>query len=166
MRDAARLAARLALAGALAAGTLTALAEDFEFEVPVQLAKIDPIFTQGKVRCAADGIDRENPGVKGNPAVIGSGSATFSLSQGGFDGTVSVKFNAERPRRLPADARAWRCALSLVGPSGSESLCIDASDKAAAGTNRTSRSNPLPAFLNIDESSLKACAQGTIAPPK
>ena len=157
MRVTPRLAVRLTLSAALAAAPLAALAEDFEFEVPVQLSKIDPAFAQGKVQCRAEGIDREDPRAKGIAATIGGGSATFSLTQGGFDGTVVVRFSADRPRRQPGDARAWRCGLSLVGTNGTEKLCIDPADRSAG---------KLPAFLNIDAASLKACAEGTIPQPK
>lgn len=137
-----------------------ARAEDFEFEVPVQLAKLDPVFTQGKVSCQVTGLDRDAGGggsVKSLNAVIASGSTTFALVQGGFSGNVSVKFDAERPRRQPADGRAWSCILSIVAPSGSEPLCLRDSFTGHASAPR------LPAILNLDQKSVKGCTQGTIA---
>lgn len=152
----------LALSGFLVAA-LPAPAEDFEFEVPVQLAKLDPAFTQGRVSCVVRGIGGTGAATNRETAnaSIGSGSTTFAIAQGGFSGSVSVKFNANRPEHEPANARAWSCVLSLVAPSGSERLCPDDSSSA---TNRSK--GQLPAFLNLDPASVKGCTQGTIAPPK
>jgi hypothetical protein len=153
----------LALSGLLAAA-LPAPAEDFEFEVPVQLSKLDPAFTQGRVSCGVRGIGGAGSTGQNREAVnaaIGSGSASFSIVQGGFSGSVTVKFNADRPQHEPANARSWSCVLSLVAPSGSEKLCPDDS---ASATNRSK--GQLPAFLNLDPASVRGCTQGTIAAPK
>lgn len=150
----------LALSGLLAAA-FPALAEDFEFEVPVQLSKLDPVFTEGRVSCHVVGVDRESPTTsKRANAPIASGSASFALVQGAFNGTVSVKFDADRPRRQPADARAWTCLLAVVAPSGSEPLCFRDSTTGMAVPGKFSP------VLNLDPQSVKGCTQGTIASPK
>jgi len=153
----ASLTARFALGAALAAGAGVASAEDFEFEVPVQLSKIDSAFTQGKVTCQVRGVGRDGNGqATGVNAMIASGDSTFALSQGGFNGAVSVRFNAGRPQHEPADARTWSCGLSLVSAGGAVSACIvDTMSGQATGR--------LPEILKLDPKSVKACAQGTIS---
>ncbi|MCM3874905.1 MAG: hypothetical protein NEA02_00650 [Thermoanaerobaculia bacterium] len=156
-----RSLAWLAISGFIVAAP-PAPAEDFEFEVPVQLSKIDPVFTQGKVSCQVLGIDRDGAARSSSKDLtsIAGASTTFALVQGGFSGTVSVKFDAERPRRQPTDARTWSCVLFLVAPSGSEALCL--SDPA---TGR-SKTRQLPALLNLDPASVKGCTGGTLPVPK
>jgi hypothetical protein len=152
--------ARLALGAALAAGAQAAFAEDFEFEVPVQLSKIDSAFTQGKVTCQVRGIGRDGGGQATSPnALVASGDATFALVQGGFNGAVSVRFNAGRPQHEPQDGRTWNCALSLVSAGGAVSACsMDLMSGQATGR--------VPEILKLDPKTVKACAQGTITTGK
>lgn len=152
----------LALSGFLVAA-LPALAEDFEFEIPVQLSKLDPAFTQGRVSCDVRGVGADGKASSRSVSnvSIGSGSATFAIVQGGFNASVTVRINAARPEHEPTQARSWSCVLSLVAPSGSETLCLEDS---ASASNRTR--GRLPEFLKLDPASVKGCTQGTIAPPK
>ena len=84
-------------AGAQGAGASATFAENFEFDVPVQLSKLDPAFTQGKVTCKVRGMSHDaTTGLATGRAnaVIGSGETSFAITQGAFNGPVSVKFNA------------------------------------------------------------------------
>jgi hypothetical protein len=153
---------RLSLAAAFAAAAVPAAAEDFEFDVPVQLAKLDPAFTQGKVSCEVRGVVRDvaTGQVSGVNGVVGSGEAAFAISQGAYNGTVPVRFNANRPKNQPTDARSWRCSLTLVAGSLSQSLCsVDVATGMASG-------RPAPDWMKLDDRTVKGCAQGTITPPK
>jgi hypothetical protein len=156
------LLVRLSLAAALASAAFPAAAEDFEFDVPVQLAKLDAAFTQGKVSCEVRGLSRDavTGQVAGTNALVGSGEASFAISQGAYNATVPVRFNANRPKNEPADGRRWKCSLTLVAGALSQSICnIDVVTGMQTG-------RPAPDWMKLDEKTIKGCAQGTITPPK
>jgi hypothetical protein len=157
------LLARAALSAVLGAGASAATAEDFEFDVPVQLSKLDPAFTQGKVLCEVRGVTRDTATGAGTGqlnAVIGSGETSFAIAQGAFNGPVTVKFNANRPKNEPSDGRSWRCSLTLIAGNLSQGLCVvDAATGASAG-------RPAPDWMKLDDKTVKACAQGTIPKPQ
>jgi hypothetical protein len=160
MKRIASLTLRLALWVTFAAGARVASGEDFEFEVPVQLSKIDSAFTQGKVHCEVRGNGRDAAGhLTGGNVLVASGDGTFALTQGAFNGTVSVRFNAGRPQHEPADGRNWNCGLSLVSAGGSVGACI-----ADSVTGQTT--GRVPEILKLDPKTVKACAQGTISNSK
>jgi hypothetical protein len=109
------------------------------------------------VHCQVRGIGRDSAGhATGGNVVVASGDGTFALTQGAFNGTVAVRFNAGRPQHNPADARAWDCGLSLVSAGGSVSACVvDVVTGEATGR--------IPEILKLDPKTVRACAQGTIA---
>lgn len=161
MTKPASLASRLALVATLVAGAHAATGEDFEFEVPLEVSKMDTAFTQGLVHCDVIGIGgHAGTGQAGTlRTVIGSGNSTpFALAQGGFKGTVNVRLNANRPQHQPTEARFWSCGLVFVAPSGNVSACV--MDPLTGQT--TGR---LPAILGLDSKSAKVCLFGTISPP-
>jgi hypothetical protein len=149
------LVTRLALALTFVAGGHAASAEDFEFDVPVQISKIDSAFTQGSVRCDVVGMNRAANGqLTGGHAIIGSAATTFALEKGGYNQTVNVKVNANRPQHEPTDARSWSCGLVFIAPSGPVVACVvDVSTGLPIGR--------LPAILGLDPKS-KVCTQGLI----
>jgi hypothetical protein len=157
------LLARLSLAAAFASASLPAAAADFEFAVPVQLSKLDPAFTQGKVACEVRGMNHD--AVTGLPtgqanALIGSGETTFAIAQGAFNGPVSVSFNANRPKSQPSDGRSWKCGLVLVAGNLSQSICyVDTVTGLPTG-------RAAPDWMKLDEKTIRGCAQGTIIAPK
>jgi hypothetical protein len=158
------LLARATLSAVFAASASAATAEDFELDVPVQLSKLDPAFTQGKVTCEVHGITHDSgTGWETRPgplnAVIGSGETSFAIAQGGFNGPVAVKFNANRPKNEPSDGRSWRCSLVLIAGNLSQSLCVrDASTGVSTG-------RPAPDWMKLDDKTVKGCAQGDIPRP-
>ncbi len=155
------LISRVALAAVLGAGASAAMAEDFEFDVPVQLSKLDAAFTQGKVFCEVRGVNRDMGSGSGRAdTVIGSGETTFAIAQGAFNGPVTVKFNANRPKNEPSDGRSWRCSLTLIAGNLSQGLCVvDVLTGASAG-------RAAPEWMKLDDKTIKACAQGTIPKPQ
>ncbi|MGA7990314.1 MAG: hypothetical protein WCC53_02670 [Thermoanaerobaculia bacterium] len=155
MKNTAALVRRLALVAALAAAAHAARGEDFEFEVPVQISKIDTAFTQASVRCDVIGMNRTANGqLTGGHAIIGSASTTFALDKGGYNLPVNVKVNANRPQHEPTDARSWNCGLVFIAPSGPVVACaVDLSTGLPIGR--------LPAILGLDPKS-KVCTQGQI----
>jgi len=156
------LLARVALSAALGAGASAAMAEDFEFDVPVQLSKLDAAFTQGKVTCEVHGMSHDpatgHPTGQAN-AVVGSGETSFAIAQGAYGGPVSVKFNANRPKYQPSDGRSWQCSLVLIAGNLSQSLCTT----AVGPEEPTGR--PAPAWMKLDQKTVKGCAQGNIPKP-
>lgn len=158
------LLVRVALSAVLGAGASAATAEDFEFDVPVQLSKLDPAFTQGKVTCEVHGITHDSAtGWETRPgqlnAVIGSGETSFAIARGAFNTPVTVKFNANRPKNEPSDGRSWRCSLVLIAGNLSQSLCVrDASTGVSTG-------RPAPDWMKLDDKTVKGCAQGDISRP-
>lgn len=126
-------------------------AEDFEFSIPVQLSKLDAAFTQGKVLCDVRG--RTATGAR---AVIGAGEAAFPIAQGGYNGTVVVKFDAKRPEFQPSQGDQYRCILHLIGAGGVDGpLCVlDALTGQQTGA--------VPEWLNLDGKNLKGCAVGNL----
>jgi hypothetical protein len=158
------LLARATLSAVFAASASAATAEDFELDVPVQLSKLDPAFTQGKVTCEVHGITHDSgTGWETRPgplnAVIGSGETSFAIAQGGFNGPVAVKFNANRPKNEPSDGRSWRCSLVLIAGNLSQSLCT------GGFRSEDSSGPPTPAWMKLDRRTVKGCAQGNIPKP-
>jgi hypothetical protein len=156
------LLARAALSALLGAGASAATAEDFEFDVPVQLSKLDPAFTQGKVACEVRGMSHDAatglPTGQAN-AVIASGETSFAIAEGAYGGPVSVKFNANRPKYQPSDGRSWQCSLVLIAGNLSQSLCtVDVRPEESTG-------KPAPAWMKLDQKTVKGCAQGNIPKP-
>ena len=153
------LLVRVALSAVLGAGASAATAEDFEFDVPVQLSKLDPAFTQRKVTCEVRHDATMAFPTAGANAVIGSGETSFAIAQGAFNGPVSVKFNANRPKYQPSDGRSWQCSLVLIAGNLSQSLCTgDVRSEESAGP-------PTPAWMKLDRRTVKGCAQGNIPKP-
>jgi hypothetical protein len=160
------LAIRAVFAALLGAGAPMATAEDFEFSVPVQLSKLDAMFTKGTVECRVQGVAHggaPGAGQATNAALyfLGWGEASFAIAQGKFNDTVVVKFNVPRPS-VPSDARAWQCMLSLTSAGRDYQLCLEA---PATGSGRPV-GIPLQAWMKLDDKALKACVQGTISQPK
>jgi hypothetical protein len=137
-------------------------AEDFEFAVPVQLSKLDSSFAQGKVTCevrkglgAISGMATGREGV-----VIGSGEATFPITQGAYNGTVAVRFNAKRPEFQPAQGETYRCMLHLLGAGGLDGLLCSLDEvPRASGGQATGRT---PGWLKLDGKNLKGCVSGNL----
>ncbi|HTS01599.1 MAG TPA: hypothetical protein VMN04_03690, partial [Thermoanaerobaculia bacterium] len=157
MRTTPRLAMPLVFAGALVAVAGAAAAEDFEFDVPVELSKIEPGVTQGRIDCSVYGYgfgDRRDL----TNVLFGGGSTTFALKDGSFKSTVSVKFNVDRTLHNPIDAGHWVCILNLLSLSASHPFC---SVDTATGQMRP---RP-PAGLTLENQSIKGCTQGDLARP-
>jgi len=131
------------------------LAEDFEFTVPVQLSKLDPAFAQGKVTCDVRGHSTMGTGAGGR-TVIGSGEATFPITQGAYNGNVVVKFNAKRPEFQPAQGETYACMLHLLGAGGVDGLLcrVDPVMGVTPG--------PIPEWLKLDGKNLKGCVSGNL----
>lgn len=159
MKTTASLVSRFALAIMLGAGACAAWAEDFEFEIPVQVSKMDSAFTQVAVHCSVFGVGRDPSGqiTGGRTTLIGGGGASNPLVGGGFNGTLSVRFNANRPQHQPTDARIWNCGLEFAAPGGTVSACV--MDVATGQT--TGR---VPAILGLDgKGGQKVCLFGMIS---
>lgn len=144
-----------ALSLALLASPL--VAEDFEFDVPVQLSKLDSAFTQGKVSCEVKGLahDAATGQVSGNKGIVGSGATTFAIARGAYDGTVSVKFNANRPISQPTDGRSYSCALFLIAGSNIQTLCY------ADALTGQSTGRPPPGWMKLAPG-VKGCANASL----
>jgi hypothetical protein len=107
---------RLAAVVALFACASAANAADFTFNVPVSLKSILPADVPGSVMCHVYSVVPP-PGlgnIPGGATSIGMGSKPFTLSKGGYSGTVTVAVNAD-PGKDPANVRGYICALSLGG---------------------------------------------------
>ena len=105
---------------ALLAGLLAphaARAEDFTFTVPVDVRSLEGRASHAGVKCEVlAGVPAPAPapvaGVR-----IGQGVAGFTLTNGGFQGSVTVRFNAQGPLR---DAKGYRCFLYYINLNGEE----------------------------------------------
>jgi hypothetical protein len=156
MKRTAGTVTRLLFVGSLAAVPRVALAEDFEFEVPVELSNIDPRVTQARVECTAFGF--EGTGQQRRMTFVGSGITTFALQNGSYKDKVSVKFNADRTRNQPSAARTWTCTMDLILAGTPHSLCV-LDHVTGQGTSQN------PPLLKLDVKSIKGCTRGSIAPP-
>lgn len=79
-------------------------AEDFTFNVPVELKNLPATITKGYVQCLVYNAD--------NSYGIGGTNYYFDIVAGNYVNTVVVKFNAD-PGRDPKKAAGWGCALFL-----------------------------------------------------
>lgn len=128
MKRSSRTAVRLALVVLLCSAGGRVRADDFEIAVPVSVSKLDATFTQGKVSCKVygqtrlDALGASRLEAAGSYGLIGSGEATFPISKGAHEGTVAVKFWANRQGEA-ANARDYACALTLVEGNSVRQLC-------------------------------------------
>ena len=83
-------------------------AEDFTFNVPVELKNLPPTITMGRLECLVSTAD--------NSASIGVTDFDFAIVAGNYSNTVVIKFNAI-PGRDPKKAAQWGCALFLKDQS-------------------------------------------------
>ena len=100
-------------------------AEDFIFNVPVELHKIPADI---KYYSASVSVYDKEFTSEGYPAPgstrIGSGSGGGSIVNGEYVGTVTVKFNAD-PGKKPEKAITYRVSLLLYGPAGYQGGCLN-----------------------------------------
>lgn len=149
-------AARLLAVALVATPPRHARAEDFEFEVPVELSNIDPQVTQARVECTTFGF--EGTGMQRRMVFVGSGITTFALKNGAYKDAVSVRFNADRSRAQPSAARTWVCTMDLFLAGTPHSLCL-LDHVTGTGTPQN------PPLLKLDVKNIKGCTRGSIAPP-
>jgi hypothetical protein len=114
---------RLAL-GAFAASLLApaaARAEDFTFTVPVDVRDLPSSAHGGGVRCEAWRVPP--PPLTGplGDSRLPSGETHFPLTHGGFQGNVTVRFNAKGEVSV-ADAKGYRCWLYYLDVAGKDEL--------------------------------------------
>lgn len=110
--------AAVALTAALAAARL-ARADDFTFSVPVELHAL-PSSTSargGGVRCWAYSAVPASAAPGGD--TIGTGITGIPLTNGSYQGTVMVHFNAAAGKRLE-NAKGYRCVLLFLEADGKE----------------------------------------------
>jgi hypothetical protein len=88
------------------------LAEDFTFNVPVQLYNLDPKITTARIYCRVSGLGTKSGKQSGPPPTItfGSGYKEFSIVNGTYVGSIVIKFNVASGLN-PADAHNWMCQL-------------------------------------------------------
>ena len=88
------------------------LAEDFTFNVPVQLYNLDPKITTARIFCRVSGLGTKSGKQSGPPPTItfGSGYKEFSIVNGTYVGSIVIKFNVASGLN-PADAHNWMCQL-------------------------------------------------------
>jgi len=127
---------RLVAVAALFASASVATAADFTFNVPVALKSILPANASGYVQCHVYSVVPP-PGLGNIPvgaASIGMGSKVFTLSKGGFSGTLTVAVNAD-PGKDPASARGYVCSLVLAGNNCTVSHDVEPCRGATAAGN-------------------------------
>ncbi len=107
---------RLAAVAALFASASVASAADFTFNVPVNLKSILPADVPAYISCQVYSVVPPAPlgTIPGGGTAIGMGSKPFTLSKGGYAGTVAVTANADAGKD-PANARGYICWLMLGG---------------------------------------------------
>ena len=118
---------RRALAAAVLATSLASMraahADDFTFNVPVELHALPSSLTNstgpggqsagnGSVRCSAlSVVPAPAPAAPGGD-IIGYGSASFPLTNGSYQGTVTVHFNTAAGKQLQ-NAKGYQCVLNF-----------------------------------------------------
>jgi hypothetical protein len=100
-------------------------AEDFVFNVPVELYKIPADIKA--VGVAIEVYDKELTGwdLPAGSTRIGYGSSGGSIVNGEYVGNVTVKFNAQ-PGKKPEKAIGYRGWLLLYGPGAYQGGCLSA----------------------------------------
>jgi hypothetical protein len=109
-------------AAALTAGLAwasAARADDFTFKVPVDVSAMTSGLGSGLVSCVALSVAPPPAPAPSGGDVIGRGAARFSLTNGSYQGTLNVHFNALPGKRLE-NAKGYRCELLFVQPSGKD----------------------------------------------
>ncbi len=105
-----------AVVSLLAAGT--AAAADFTIRVPISTSSIPVEVKKAAVNCGAYKVAGSSTSFNWPAANrIGGGVREFTLTNGGFSGTVEVAFNAD-PGSMRTEAHAYACTLNLMPPSG------------------------------------------------
>jgi hypothetical protein len=102
------------LVGALVAGLASARAlraDDFTFNVPVDLKALTIPVVGGTVVCTAG---------QNSPSDMGRGQTSFNLTNGSYQGTVLVHFNKTPGSGSLDFAKRYECTLRLREGSGSE----------------------------------------------
>ena len=99
-----------------------AAAEDFTFNVRVELSNLSSAIDHYGIRCAActERCQNTNPGSAAAPWFIGNGTARHTFPPGAprnFNGVIRVAFDA-RPGRVPELARNYLCQGSPEWPPG------------------------------------------------
>ena len=97
-----------------------ALAQDALLDVPVRVAAVPAAASVGSVTCA---VFADRTGPTSNLGYLGSGSRWFAISDGAFNGkiTVPVKFDAGN-----GPARAYRCTLYFIFKEEGRTLTLAA----------------------------------------
>ena len=91
-------------------------AQDFIFDVPVDVRSLPALISQITVSCYVHNLDSR--GSFGTPATqLASGATVQALDRGTFTGRVRVPVTMP-PGRAPRDAQAWICSLSLLDDAG------------------------------------------------
>ena len=97
----------------VSAFSVAAQAEDFTFNIPVELHSIPADIKTFAVSVAVYDRAPDSRGYRPDESRIGyGGSPTISLVNGEYVGTVTVKFNAQ-PRREPEKAMLYEAHLLL-----------------------------------------------------
>jgi hypothetical protein len=121
-----RLAFIFILGLVVSAFALAAQAEDFTFNIPVELHSIPADIKTFAVSVAVYDRAPDSRGYRPDESRIGyGGSPTISLVNGEYVGTVTVKFNAQ-PRREPEKAMLYEAHLLLQGPPGYQGGVLNA----------------------------------------
>lgn len=107
-------------AAAFAASLLApavARSDDFTFTVPVDVRSLPSAVHGAGVRCE---VRKTVPPVTSafGDGRSSSGEARFPLTNGGFQGNVTVRFNATEVS--PSEAKGYRCSLYYIDVAGKE----------------------------------------------
>ena len=125
----------IAAAVMLGLGTAgTAAAEDFNFTIPVKILSLAPPDIGGNVGCQVGvGAPPSPAGWGALASGVGGGGTAFDVdANGSFQGTVSVKFNAQQGKN-PGTATHWACVLFLRQPNGSARADVVAPSRGKQG---------------------------------
>jgi hypothetical protein len=94
-----------------------AAAEDYVFTVPIDLHGIAAALHKGRIDCTVlTEVPSPAPGLASG-AILGRGSASFPLIDGGYHGNVMVKFNATGPL---ANGKGYLCRLFFLNVTDSD----------------------------------------------
>ena len=111
---------------ALAAGLLMSTAarsDDFTFTVPVNLQSLPSTVIGAGVRCEVFNVVPPPAPAAPGGSRLASGQGGLSLTNGGFQGNVTVHFNASG--NVLNDAKGYRCFLYYMNREGREAFAIE-----------------------------------------
>jgi hypothetical protein len=138
--------------------------QEYEITVPVKVAKVDPKFVSGRVRCEINGVFEDAKGYPIPGTSFSSDSESFALKNGGFEGKVPVRVVVTAHiKRAPT----YFCSVHLNFADGQDSTTCTSASESTKGTPSAPRATCKPQpWTTFDSKTLVLSVLGNLPMPK